>query len=179
MGGDFARNETIVDVGEESFILQWEVADIYTEERWTCMPEGLREDQALGGLMDALLLGPDALVTVRVVSNQGVTIPADMQPEDSWWQTLQIQAQSTTGSIGGTIHLEFEAIGIESITVPAGTFDALAVNVTADVGFGSSTLKYEGTDWFAAGVGRVLSIGEMSGSVTSSYQLELISYSIP
>jgi hypothetical protein len=147
------------------------------------MPEGLRAEQALGGLIDAYLMGPDGNVNVVAVSNIGITLPPDIQPEDDWSQTLQIQASSQDGSLNGTITIEFEAMGEREITVPAGTFNAMAVSVEATATFsggkGSSILEYKGTDWFAPGVGRILSIGEITGPFTSSYNLELNAYNIP
>jgi hypothetical protein len=93
------------------------------------------------------------------------------------------EAQAT-----GTAQMNFSAMGNESVTVPAGTFDALkvAVNVTLNV-----DATYEGitlpvsfsgdyTYWFAPNVGWVKASG--TGNVLGSSfsdTTELQSYSIP
>lgn len=88
----------------------------------------------------------------------------------------------------GTVQMSFNAVGNESVTVPAGTFDALKVNVEVAINVNAT---YEGitlpvsfsgayTYWFAPGVGWVKANG--TGNVLGSSftdTTELQSYKIP
>jgi hypothetical protein len=92
------------------------------------------------------------------------------------------------GSATGNAATSFAAIGIESVTVPAGSFDALNIQVDTTLNF---DVSYEGLSlpvtfsarynyWFAQDVGWVKTSG--SGSMAGqsfSETLELQSYRIP
>jgi hypothetical protein len=184
VGGPFTRTTTITDVGTDAFLAEWSMDPLSGVVTWTCTPDGLLEDQSNGGVFSSVLSGPDATIKIESVSNTGITVPVSIQAGDTWSQINVLTGSSTEGvSLNGTLTLEFSAVGMESVTVPAGTFDAMKVNVHATAeytqqGF-TSTIVYDGTDWLVEGVGRVQSIGEMSTPMAFTYEAHLDSYSIP
>ncbi len=75
----------------------------------------------------------------------GVFVPSVLQPGGEWENTYG--PGSTT---------KFRADRIESVTVPAGTYDAMRVSyVRTDRSGNTITMVVEGTLWFAPGVGVV------------------------
>jgi hypothetical protein len=74
--------------------------------------------------------------------------------------------------------MNFQAIGMESVTVPAGTFNAMRVDFTMAWTSGGEGLDmtYLITDWFVENVGLVKT---SAGADFGGYSLELVSYSIP
>ena len=88
----------------------------------------------------------------------------------------------------GNVQMNFSATGMESVTVPAGTFDALRVEVDVSLDIEATysglslpvTFSGDYTYWFAPGVGWVRASG--TGSVLGSSfsdTTELQSYNIP
>jgi len=83
----------------------------------------------------------------------------------------------------GTVESRFEALGVESITTPAGTFQAVKIREeTRETGsgtIGGATLNSTSESitfyWFVDGVGRVRT--ETTGSRMETTELQ--SYSIP
>jgi len=184
VGGDFTRTITISDVGTDAFLVEWVSDPLTGVTTWTCTPEGLVEDQSNGGIFSSVLTGPDATVTVQNLSNTGVTLPANPRTGDSWTQVSELSATTSEGEVlTGTLTIEFSAAGMESISVPAGTFNGLRIDVHAEAAYQqsgySSTLIWDGTEWLAPGVGRVKATGVMSEPVGFTYEAILESYSIP
>ena len=186
VAGAFTRTVTNTDVGTDAFLVEWVSDPLSGVTTWTCSPDGLVEDQSNGGIFASVLTGPDATVTIQNLANTGVTLLANPQPGDSWTQVSELSASSSEGfGFDGTLTIEFTAVGMEAVSVLAGSFNALRVDVHAEATYqalGSSlvsTLTWDGSDWFAPGVGRVRSVGTMSEPSAFTYELNLESYSIP
>ncbi len=81
------------------------------------------------------------------------------------------------GTFPGTYDVSVSVIGLEMVTVPAGTFQALRADFSADLtvsAFGETlTIVSTGSDWYATGIGIVRSIGTVDGE---SFTSELVSY---
>lgn len=122
---------------------------------------------------------------MKTVSTTGVTVPVHINPGDSWSQDTQLQLTTSNGSIDGTVNYTFQAIGLEQVTVPGGTFNAMKVQVTAKsqsvISGVPVNITADGFDWFAAGVGRVKGSEKVTvnGSLVSDVEGELQSYHIP
>lgn len=113
--------------------------------------------------------------TLSTTNDDGVTVPDDIQVGDDWSQTI-----SVVGSSGGevtlsaTIETTYKAIGYETLTVPAGTFNALKVEQNGSMTMqGAPAFETHGFIWYAAGIGTVKS------GLDGTYTSELVSYSIP
>lgn len=119
---------------------------------------------------------------------EGITIPAVINAGDTWSQSLTLEGTQT---INGTVipaknqltHT-CTAIGIESVTVPAGTFDAMRVdcNTNMDITMTmngtdiQAPISLAGTNWFAPDVGLVKSA--TTGSDLDSVS-ELVTFTLP
>ncbi len=161
-------------------------------QEWSCKPEGLLAS-ALGSGQNALGLSVAGIQANLTTSNAtGILLPANVQQGTQWTYGLDLSGRLSQGNLAadltGNIATAMQATGTESVTVPAGTFDAMKVQ-------GTSTFKimagYQGisipvtsvvnlTFWFAPGVGwiKATESGELVGTAFSN-TTELQSYTIP
>jgi hypothetical protein len=189
--GEYSFTDTITAVGADGFTLSTQIGDLVRTQEWTCTAEGLTALQ-LGGAPAAMLNSQNIQLNLDIDNATGVTFPSQINPGDQWQQKMDVtgtvRAMNEDAEASGTVQMSFNAIGNESVTVPAGTFDALKVNVDVALNVNAS---YEGitlpvsfsgayTYWFAPGVGWVKASG--TGNVLGSSftdTTELQSYNIP
>lgn len=128
-------------------------------------------------------------VDFQTTELKGITLPATINVGDTWSQELFLEGTQT---IDGTSYpasnrlvSSCTAIGVESVTVPAGTFDAMktecvtTMNLSLEFQQGNplqTTLELKAENWYASGVGLVKTISLGSGLDSV---IELVSYSIP
>jgi hypothetical protein len=115
-----------------------------------------------------------------------------IDPGDTWQHTLEftgkinIAGQSIDAK--GDAQSSFQAVGSESVTVPAGTFDALKIHVDTTINISGNfngvsfpvkvTTPYD--YWFVKDVGWVKASGTGNvGGEAFSETIELQSYNIP
>jgi hypothetical protein len=178
-------------VRDDGFTLSTQVGDLARTQEWTCTAEGLAALQ-LGGAPAAMLNSQNIQLDLDINTATGVTFPRQINPGDRWQQTMDFTGNVTmmneAAQATGTAQMNFAAIGNESVTVPAGSFEALKVEVDVTLNiqaaYGGVTLPVafsgEYTYWFAPNVGWVRSSG--TGNVLGSSfsdTTELQSYSIP
>jgi hypothetical protein len=184
---------TITDVRPDGFTASTRFDDnTSADEQWACKPEGLLA-QSFGAGQTALGLSLAGVHANLSTSNPtGVTLPPDVQPGMKWPYSIGLEGTLAQGDLSadvtGAVSTQFEALGMESVTVPAGTFDAMKVEGTSTVKVAASyhglslpiTSIVKTTFWFAPGVGWVKSseTGELAGTAVSSVT-ELQSYNIP
>lgn len=184
---------TITDVRPDGFTLAAKFEDGTTiSQEWTCKPEGLMP-QSLGAGQAALGLSAEGIQANFTTSNAtGVALASNVQPGTTWIYGLDVAGNISDGSLNadlkGTVPTTMQAMGTESVTVPAGTFDAMKVqaasnfNVTAT--FHGLSLPFSSvvntTFWLAPGIGLIKSTeaGELAGTALSA-TTELQSYTIP
>jgi hypothetical protein len=189
--GEYGFTDTITAVREDGFTLSTQIGDLTRTQEWTCSAEGLAALQ-LGGAPAAMLNAQNAQVNLNVTNASGVTFPSQINVGDQWQQNLDFTGNVTMmneeAEAEGTAQMNFNAVGTESVTVPAGTFEALKVetNVTLNVSasFAGITLPvtFSGdyTYWFAQDVGWVKATGTgnvLGNSFTETTELQ--SYNIP
>lgn len=119
-----------------------------------------------------------------VVASEGVTLPANPKPGDKWSQSARYggSVQVAGQDIGGETQIKTNcrAVRVESVTVPAGKFNALRVDCTQEIkvkagvaGVAAAevpvTIKY--SDWYAPGVGLIKTFSEEGSTVLLSYRL--------
>jgi hypothetical protein len=189
--GPFTYTDTITEVRADGFTLTSQFADLTRTQEWSCAAEGLLAltfggDHAGG-------LSADGLKAEFTTTNPtGITLPSVITPGMGWTYGFNIQGtmtfadQSADGT--GTVETALKEAGTESVTVPAGTFNATKVEATSTFNL---IATYQGLDvpvtltgvttlWYAPGVGLVKS--EESGDVAGqsfSATTELQSYNIP
>lgn len=190
MGG-YGFTDTITSVREDGFTLTSQFDDLTRTQEWACRMEGLVAMQ-LGGTSAATLNSQDMQLTLDVNNVSGVTFPSQIAPGDQWQHALEFTGNMIVASqeiqATGSAQSSFTAVGIESVTVPAGTFEALKIRVDSTININgifqgisvpvtvSSPYDY----WFVEGVGWVKASGTgIVDDESFTETIELQSYNIP
>jgi hypothetical protein len=118
----------------------------------------------------------------------GVTLPGKINAGDTWSQSLTLEGTET---INGTefpasnkVTSNCKAIGVESVTVEAGTFDAMRVEcqnvMDISIKLGETptetTINLTGISWYAENTGMVKNTTTGMGLDSTT---ELVSYTLP
>ena len=189
--GDFTYSDTITETRPGGFTLTSNFPNQKVEQAWICTPEGLVAYQ-LGGGTTASVSMQNMISGFKTLEVSGLSLPASIAPGQTWNYKLTMEGSVATPEGAtqspGTFDLEMQELGSETITVPAGTFNATRIQATFNaqisVDFQGSQVPYmvNGTSivWYASGVGYVKSIEniDFSGSSFTS-TTELQTYSIP
>lgn len=127
-------------------------------------------------------------VDFQTTALEGVTMPASLNPGDNWSQSITLEGTQTINGeafpASNQTTQNCTAAGVESVTVPAGTFDAMRVDCVVTINISlemsgtpmATTLSLNNTNWYALKVGLVKTISTGSGLDST---IELTSYSIP
>ena len=189
--GAYSFTDTISSVRANGFTLTSQFGDLTRTQEWSCQPEGLVALQ-LGGPSAAMLNSQEMQLNLQVRDATGVTFPSQINAGDQWQHSLDFEGNMTVagqeGSAEGNAQNDFTAVGMESVTVPAGTFEAMKVQVQTTI---SIEVSYQGLSipvtfsanydyWFAEGVGwvRAAGTGEIVGTSFTD-TIELQSYNVP
>jgi len=186
--GEFDYTSTIDSVSEDGFIEKSVFGGLTKEVEWRCGPEGLTLLSPNGGVTGSVSTGGTALHYVTT-GGEGVTLPVRIAAGDSWTQSLAFRgegslANGSTLISDGSSATSFRAAGIETVVVPAGSFDAMRIDVetkiviTTTVEGVSMPLEFlvSGSVWYAPGVGTVKNVSTSEGMTTT---IILTSYTIP
>ncbi len=180
---------TILSLESNSFVEQDVFATGITRQgKWNCENGNLIALDPPGGASANVSTENNVTAGFQTTNSSGVTLPATINTGDTWSQSLTLEGTQT---INGTAYpasnqltSDCKAISLESVTVEAGTFDALRVECqtavklsvkTGDTAL-ENTLNLTGTNWYVRGVGLVktLTVGFGFDSM-----VELVSYNIP
>ena len=128
-------------------------------------------------------------VDFETTAQSGVTLPATINPGDTWTQSLTLEGTQTISGISYEASNQFSngctAIGIESVTVEAGAFDAMRVECQTDMNISialdpnnpvSTPLSAKNIYWYAEDIGMVKNTTTGTGIEST---IELVSYNIP
>lgn len=180
---------TILSVESDSFTEQDAFASGVTRQgKWQC------DNGALIALNPAS--GSSANVSTEGVSvdfettdQSGVTLPATINAGETWSQALTLEGTQTISGTSFPASNQFTndctALGIESVTVPAGTFDAMRVECQGNMNITvamdpnnpvSTSLALTNVYWYAENIGMVKNTTSSPG-INST--IELVSYNIP
>jgi hypothetical protein len=189
--GNYSFTDTITAVREDGFTLTSQFNELTRTQEWDCKPEGLIALQ-MGGPAAAALNSQDMELKLEVKNVTGVTFPSTISAGDQWQHNLEFVGQmgiaGQSGEATGNAQSSFSAIGIESVTVPAGTFDAMKIQIDTTLNI---NVTFQGLNvpvsftgnysyWFAPNIGWVKATGNggMAGQ-TFTENIELQSYNIP
>lgn len=191
LSGNFSFTDTITEVREDGFTLESEFNGATVNQQWSCTAEGLASltfgSGAAGGLSTS-----GVQMDLTTTSVQGVILPRAINPGDQWPYSLDFEGEMTYSGTNvetqGTATFAFSALGEESVTVPAGTFNALKIHadltLEMDVtysGFTAPVVFIIPSDiWYAPDVGwvKATSSGDIFG-LAFNESIELQYYSIP
>jgi len=185
--GDYTRS--ILTVNADGFTDQ----DIFTSGitrtgEWKCDSGSLIALQPDGG-PSGVVQSDNVTAEFHTTAMSGVTLPGIVNAGDTWTQNFTIEGNESIN--GKSIPAKNEtaysctAAGTESVTVPAGTFDAVRVDCQADINITITVSGAEvpthvtttSTMWYAPGVGTVKSDNVISGAANNT--IELTAYHIP
>jgi hypothetical protein len=189
--GEYSFTDTITSVREDGFTLSTQFGDLTRTQEWSCTPEGLVALQ-LGGAPAATLNSQNIQLDLEIKNVSGVTFPSEINVGDQWQHNLDFEGNvnviNQEGAATGNAQISFNTVGNESVTVPAGTFDALKIELDTTLNINVSvqgisvpvTFTSSYTYWFVQGIGWVKASGTGDVAGTSfSETTELQSYSIP
>jgi hypothetical protein len=190
--GSFNYTNSISAVRADGFTLTSQFADITRTQEWACQPDGLKALQ-LGG-------GSAAGISIQVMTAElttleitGVSLPKDILSGMQWQYSVSLQGTvampgDQRSQSSGTYSVSMKELGRETVTVPAGTFEAIKIQSNSTVDIIATfeglevPIKFDGASitWYAPGVGYVKSVesGDFGGEAFSAIT-ELQSYSIP
>ena len=155
--------------------------------KWNCENGNLIALNPSGG-GSANVSAEGTTVDFQTTAIDGVTLPASLNPGDTWSQSLTLEGTQTINGqafpASNQTTQNCTAVGVESVTVPAGTFDAMRVdcqvtiNIALDMGGGplANVIALNNTNWYALNIGLVKTVSIGSGLDSTT---ELTSYSIP
>ncbi|GAB4487421.1 MAG: hypothetical protein OHK0031_11450 [Anaerolineales bacterium] len=122
-------------------------------------------------------------------ASSGISLPAKLQPGVAWTQLVVLEGEQDAGGqkilTRNNVSINCSAVKTETVSVPAGTFDALRLEcvtkmeiltVNGDTTTPLASFEFPGSAWYAPGVGMVKSEGEAMGGKTL---VVLTSYSLP
>jgi len=185
--GDYTR--TIMTVSPDGFTDQDVFSNGATRTgEWGCDSGSLIAHQPDGG-PTGVVQTDNATAEFQTTALSGVTLPAAVNVGDTWMQNFTLEGNESIN--GKSIPAKNEtaysctAGGIESVTVPAGTFDAVRVDCNTEITITVTVAGAEvpahvsstSTMWYAAGVGMVKSDNVISGAASNT--VELTAYNIP
>jgi len=160
-------------VEEKEFKVTTSSVDGTSQETGHCTEEGIAFWDEAG--LSALFQSGAGTSTASTLQSTGVSLPHEIEPGDTWNQTLSAVGSDTDGIL--SVNAEFEAQGYETISVPAGDFDTLRILRTSTVLFQGNEILEKATEWYAKDVGLVKRVTSITG--LSELPLELVSYDIP
>jgi hypothetical protein len=180
---------TITEVNGGSFTDQ-DIFDsgVTRTEKWNCEAGNLIALDPVGST-SASVETSNLTSNFQTSALTGVTLPASVTASDSWSQAISMTGTMITSGVSADstsdTNINCTAIGTESVTVPAGTFDAMKVScqdsltisvTTFGVTITPITLNFTTDSWYAPGIGWIQSLTSGEGMNST---IVLVSYSIP
>lgn len=191
--GPYTYTETVTEVQPDGFTLSGDFGEVTRLQEWSCTAEGLIAVDVPGGGTTANVAGGGATLVLTTVSSTGVTLPVDLAPGLTWSQTYEVEGEQTlptgaSSTAAGTAQVTSTAVGMESVSVPAGTFSALRIDrqiqIDLVVDFAGSSIPVQfassETVYFAEDVGMIRSnsTATFAGEAFEDRQ-ELSAYAVP
>ncbi|MEX2143921.1 MAG: hypothetical protein WD740_04945 [Anaerolineales bacterium] len=171
MGDDIAWTSTITAVNETRFTLTNQFDDQTATHQWECTADGLSALQ-YGSGPEVTLSAAGVSGTFETMDTVGVTMPKDIASGDTWEQSFNITGEmeitdGITALSTGTATQTYLAMGVENVSVPAGSFEAMKIETTISfelqlsMGSGGLSLPMNftalTTNWWVADLGWVKS----------------------
>jgi hypothetical protein len=142
-----------------------------------------------GGGTSASVEFNSTITDFHTTALSGVTLPATVVAGDHWNQSISIAGTMTMNGVSADATndttTDCTASGSESVTVPAGSFNAMKVTCQDSISIQVTTqgvtvpvppINFTAENWYAPSVGWVKSVSTGSGLDAT---VELTSYSIP
>ena len=188
MLSDREYTESFSDLTDDTFAVNTDFGNVKAHINWKCSPDGLLATQ-YDNTVNMVKSGASA--RVDTMESNGVSLP----PEDRWkpgetWHAEYRVTETLNGPDGkqmgggeGTVTQDGAIIGSESVTVPAGTFEAMktelktTVDITVTMKGMSIPMKVpiDTTAYFAKGTGMIKSVTKTGAGGDATSELLSIS----
>ncbi|GAB4546672.1 MAG: hypothetical protein Fur002_21920 [Anaerolineales bacterium] len=191
--GSFSYSDSIASVNADGFTLASKFSDGQTHiQEWRCLSDGLQALQ-IGGASAAGISTQGMTADFTVIEAQGLSLPREITPGMKWQYSMTMKGVLATpdnqkSPSSGSYLAELQEMGSDTVTVPAGVFEATRFQANSNV---DVTMNFEGLQvpvkytgvtilWYAPGVGFIKSIenGDFGGTAFA-ITTELQSYNIP
>ena len=177
--GDYQSTATIVEAHDDGFTVRFvtSISEVDFVLEYGCTDAGLVMLNPMGQFGTASASGPSGSATVNTTAASGITLPSDLHAGQTWQQYLGYVVLSQEGSMRGEYTADNIARGLEVVTVPFGTFNALRVDTEIQTTIdGQPWGPCQQTAWVVKDIGNVK--GESScGGIDDSN--ELVSFDSP
>ena len=187
----YTFTNTVSDARSDGFSLTTQISTgVTTDQEWLCQSGDLTTLTAASGPASSLSTTNGVTAQTRTTGNSGITLPVHVSAGDAWSQTLYMNGTvnmpgGKTGTAEGTYVADFSAVGPETVTVPAGTFEAMRINATTTytliVTVEDTTVPITATNaatlWYASGVGLVMCTN--SNDFMGTETITLTGYNVP
>ncbi len=190
--GTFTYTDTITNVHADGFTLTSQFDQTNRTQDWSCTVDGLKALQLGGG--SAAGISTQGITAEFITAEiTGLTLPKKITQGMQWQYNLTMQGTvampgDQKAEASGTYTVDMKEMGVEVVTIPAGTFEAtkLQANPTIDIKATFEGLevpiKFNGASllWYAPGIGYVKSVenGDFGGT-NYTVTTELQTYNIP
>ena len=189
--GQYTFTNTISDAGTDGFGLTVQYSTgVTAAQAWQCQAGNLISLSVGGGTAATLSTSNGTNAHTETTGNSGVTLPALVSASNAWSQTMNLSGtvnmpDGKSGSSEGTYVADFSAVGIESVSVPAGSFDAMRIevttvytlNITVEGLTVPTVVNNAATLWYAPGVGLVMSVN--ANDIMGTETITLTGYNVP
>jgi hypothetical protein len=190
--GNFTYTDTITNVRADGFTLNSQFDGLTRTQEWLCETGGLKALQ-LGGGPSAVITTQNAAAELTTPDVTGISLPAQIPIGTQWQYSLTMQGATAMpgdqhAKSTGVFTSTMQAIGIEAITVPAGSFEAVKIHVKSSMQVSAEfqgmqvpiSINASSMVWYAPGVGFIKSIENSDfGGTPYTSTTELQSYIIP
>lgn len=191
--GDFTYTDTISEVRADGFTLSTRFTDLTRVQEWVCEPGGLKALE-MGGTGAAASISTQG-TTAEFDSSDvtGFSLPKEITPGMQWQYSLKMTGITAmpgdqNAQSSGTYNLTMQEMGKETVTTPAGTFEAVKFQATSLMQLTADfqgvqlpvTMNSSSLIWYAPDVGFIKSIENSDfGGTPYTSTTELQTYNIP
>jgi hypothetical protein len=176
----YTRTDEVVRSATDAFTVESTLESITYSVDYSCTEAGLVANNPIQQYLGALLATPSSNLEVTLISASGVSLPARIDPGDQWQQVAEADAKINGTPTNGRISFDYNAIGVEEVIVPAGTYEAMRVDTEIRIEvtlFRIPAGSYSLTMWLAPDVGIIKTEGtsHVTG-IEFSDALELVEF---
>lgn len=192
--GAYSFRSVISDASAAGFTINTKFRKLSPVQTWVCKPEGLVANGP--GFTDvSSFLAFERFASITVTNVAGVTMPANLAPGMEWTYAADLQGTEKAaegqpaGTMTGHTDITYKALQVENVVVPAGAFDAIAIEIHTVSKFNIVSPSGETqkisidsvyTHWYAQGIGWIKSNGTGSLNGQEFYEtIVLDSYKVP
>jgi hypothetical protein len=160
---------------------------ISRQSQWNCDNGNLTALNPSGGVSSSVNT-ENVTVNFETTELSGITLPAAINPGDTWSQTATLEGTQVINGVEIPAKNQFTAnctaVGIETVTVEAGTFDAMhfdcpvTMNITITMQDApiEHAITFNSSNWHAQDIGLIKTVTTGEGLNST---IELVSFTIP